>query len=174
MSLSRRLARPLVAAGIGYLALGALRDPAPLAPKAARVTDAVVPRLRGLGLPLPQDTAALVRLNAAAQIGGAALLGTGRAPRLGAAVLAGSLVPTTIAGHAFWAESDPVARKLHTMQFAKNTALTGALVIAAGDTDGRPGVAWRARRATRDARREAKHLARSARREAKLARATLT
>jgi len=45
------------------------------------------------------------------------------------------------------------------------------LGLAAGDTNGKPGVAWRARRAAKDARREAKHLAQSARHEAKLAKA---
>ena len=44
--------------------------------------------------------------------------------------------------------------------------MLGGLIIAAGDTEGQPGVAWRTRRVAKDARREAKHLARDARREA--------
>ena len=52
--------------------------------------------------------------------------------------------------------------------------MLGGLIIAAGDTEGQPGVVWRTRRAAKDARREAKHLARSARREAALARAKVT
>ena len=51
--------------------------------------------------------------------------------------------------------------------------MVGGLIIAAGDTDGKPGVAWRARHGVRDARREAKRLAHDARREAKLARARI-
>ena len=39
--------------------------------------------------------------------------------------------------------------------------------LAAGDTDGAPSLGWRARRAAKDARREARHLAKDARREAK-------
>ena len=50
----------------------------------------------------------------------------------------------------------------------------GGLMIAGLDTEGRPGLAWRARRAAKDARREAKHLAASARREAKLAAAQIS
>jgi hypothetical protein len=42
------------------------------------------------------------------------------------------------------------------------------------DTEGKPGVAWRARRAARDVRREAKVLARQARTEARLAKAHLS
>ncbi|MDP2774081.1 MAG: hypothetical protein Q8O61_11055, partial [Nocardioides sp.] len=60
------------------------------------------------------------------------------------------------------------------LHFFKNISVLGGLVIAAGDTDGKPGVAWRARRVAKDARREAKHLGHSARREAKLAKAQLT
>ena len=37
--------------------------------------------------------------------------------------------------------------------------MLGGLIIAAGDTEGQPGVAWRTRRAAKDARREARHLA---------------
>jgi putative oxidoreductase len=51
--------------------------------------------------------------------------------------------------------------------------MLGGLIIAAVDTEGRPGVAWRARRAAKDARREASHLAATARREAKLAAAQI-
>ena len=83
-------------------------------------------------------------------------------------------MPTTLAGHRFWAESDPAAKKMQPMQFFKNLVLTGAMIIAAGDTDGKPGLAWRTRRAAKDARRQAKHLASATRREAKLAKAQLT
>ncbi|WP_139980789.1 DoxX family protein [Nocardioides litoris] len=158
MSLSRLVARPLIASGILYGAQGVLRNPAPVAPKAAPVTDKIVPAAQRAGLPLPEDTVQLVRLNAAAQIVGALAIGTGRAPRLGAAIVAASLVPTTIAGHAFWAESDPAAKKTHTLQFFKNLTMIGSLIVVAGDTDGKPGVAWRTRRAAKDAQREAKHL----------------
>jgi putative oxidoreductase len=158
MSLSRLVARPLIAAGIIAMAQGSLRNPSLVAPKAQSVTDKVVPAVKKAGVPLPEDTETLVRLNAATQIAGALAIGTGRAPRVGAAVVAGSLVPTTVAGHAFWTETDPGAKKMQTIQFFKNLALFGALVIVAGDTDGKPGVAWRTKRAAKDARREAKHL----------------
>ena len=174
MSLSRLVARPMIAAGIIYLAQGALRKPEPVTPRAASVTDKVVPAMQKAGIPLPSDPESLVRLNAGVQIAGALALGTGRAPRLGAGLVAGSLVPTTIAGHQFWAERDPAAKKAQTMQFFKNLALTGAMIIVAGDTDGKPGVAWRTRRAAKDARRQARHLAKSARREATLAKAKVT
>ena len=51
--------------------------------------------------------------------------------------------------------------------------MTGGLVLAAVDTQGRPGLAWRARRAAQDAQREARHARRLAKRDAKLARRNL-
>jgi len=101
-------------------------------------------------------------------------LATGRAPRISSAVLAATLVPTTLGGHRFWEEQDPMVRTQQRLNFFKNVSMLGGLLIAAGDTDGKPGVAWRARRVAKDARREAKHLAATARREAKLAKAQLT
>jgi uncharacterized membrane protein YphA (DoxX/SURF4 family) len=174
MSLSRRVARPLIAAGIIYAAQGVLRDPAQAVPRAKKVTDRVVPLARKAGVPLPEDTATLVRLNAAAQVTGSLALATGRAPRLGASVITASLLPTTVAGHSFWNETDPAAKQAQAVAFFKNLALFGAMLIVAGDTDGQPGVAWRARRAAKDARRQSKHLAGAARREAKLARAKVS
>ena len=116
----------------------------------------------------------IVRINAGVQIAAAAALATGRAPRLSSAVLAASLLPTTIAGHAFWHEQDPAARTLQRLNFFKGISLVGGLLIAGVDTEGRPGVAWRARRAAKDVRREAKVLARQARAEARVAKAHLS
>jgi uncharacterized membrane protein YphA (DoxX/SURF4 family) len=174
MSLSRTIARPMLASMFLVGGVNALRDPEKLAVRAKPVLDRVVPLLRQTPLPVPDDHVTVVRLNGAVHVGAGLALATGRAPRVSAAVLAASLVPTTLGGHRFWEEQDPTARTQQRLNFFKNLSMLGGLLIAAGDTDGRPGVAWRARRAARDARREAKHLAATARREAKLAKAQLT
>ena len=70
-------------------------------------------------------------------------------------------MPTTVAGHRFWEADDDASAQQQRLHFAKNLSLLGGLVIAAGDTDGKPGVAWRTRHLARTAKREAK-------REAKL------
>jgi putative oxidoreductase len=68
------------------------------------------------------------------QAGAGALLAVGVLPRLSALALAGSLVPTTLAGHAFWTFEDPALRKQQQIQFAKNVAmLAGLLYAVAGD-----------------------------------------
>jgi hypothetical protein len=60
------------------------------------------------------------------------------------------------------------------VQFFKNVSMVGGLLLAGVDTEGRPGVAWRARRAARDVRREARSLRRQAAAEARVAKARLT
>lgn len=176
MPLSRVIARPMLASMFVVGGYNAVRNADKLAPRATAVTDRLVPLARRVAprAPIPEDTATLVRLNGAAQLAAGLALATGRAPRLSSAVLATTLLPTTAAGHPFWEESDPAARTQQRLHFFKNISMLGGLLIAAGDTAGKPGVAWRARRAARDARREARHLAATARREARLAKAQLT
>jgi len=156
--------------------VNALKNSEAMAARAKKVTDRVVPLAQRAapGAPIPTDPQTLVRVNAAVQIGAAAALATGHAPRLASAVLAGSLVPTTLAGHAFWDETDPQARNLQRLQFFKNVSAFGGLLLASADTEGRPGLAWRTSHAVQDARKGSHRLARTARREAKLAKAQLT
>ncbi|MBC2934035.1 DoxX family protein [Nocardioides sp. zg-1228] len=176
MTITRLLARPMLATIFVAGGINALRNTEGHAQRAKKVVDQVVPVVEQVapGAPIPTDPATLVRINAGAQIVAAAALATGRAPRLSATVLAASLVPTTLAGHAFWNETEPQAKNAQRLQFFKNTSVLGGLLLAAVDTEGRPGLAWRARRAASDVRREARHVAKNARREAKLAKAQLT
>jgi len=50
-----------------------------------------------------------------------------------AAVLVGSLVPTTFAGHDFWNVEDPAARTAQRTQFLKNLTMIGGLLFAVLD-----------------------------------------
>ncbi len=174
MTLVRLAARPLLASMFVAGGVDALRNAEARATAAKPVIDRVLPMLKQRVPQLPDNPVTLVRINAVVQVGAALALATGRMPRTSSAVLAGSLVPTTLAGHRFWEQEDPQAKAMQRVQFFKNASMLGGLLLAAVDTEGKPGVAWRARRAAADVRREAKVLARSARREAKLARAQLT
>lgn len=71
-----------------------------------------------------------VRANAALMIAGGALLVLGVLPRLSAALLAASLVPTSLAGHPFWKKEGP-ERKQQATQFLKNSATIGGLLLLA-------------------------------------------
>jgi putative oxidoreductase len=175
MTVTRLIARPMLASMFVVGGLDSLRNAKEKADAAAVVTDRIVPLAERAApqLPIPSDPATLVRINGAAQVAAGLLLATGKAPRLTSTVLAATLLPTTAAGHRFWEVEDPAQRAGQKVHFFKNVSMLGGLMIAAVDTEGRPGVAWRARRAARDARREARHLAATARREARLAAAQI-
>lgn len=175
MAISRLLARPLLASYFVASGIDSVRNAESIAPDAKPVTDRFVPLVER-AVPqasVPTNPVTWVRINGAIQVVAGAALATGHFPRIASGVLAVSLVPTTAARYRFWEASDSSERRDQLTHFAKNASLVGGLMIAAGDTEGRPGLAWRARRAARDARREARHLARSAKREAKLVKAEL-
>ncbi|MTD59181.1 DoxX family membrane protein [Amycolatopsis sp. RM579] len=94
------------------------------------------------------DPVNLVRADALVKIIAGTTFATGKLPRLSALALAGSLVPTTAAGHPFW-EAKGEDKQQQLTHFLKNAALLGGLLIAAADTEGRPSVGWRARRAAK-------------------------
>ena len=93
------------------------------------------------------DTRQAVQANGALQMASGGLLALGRLPRLSALALAGSLVPTTLAGHRFWSETDPAKRSMQRVHFVKNVSMLGGLLLAAVDRSGKPSIAWRARHA---------------------------
>lgn len=172
MTVVRALARPLLSTIFIVQGAKALRDPEPHVAKAKPVADRFVPLVKKVtpaqvGDRIPDSTANLVRLNGAAQVLGGVALASGKGSRLAAVVLAGSLVPTTLAGHSFWQESDKAARAAQKVQFMKNLGLMGGLLLAAVDTEGKPGVAWRATHGAKVAKRETKRGAKLAKRETK-------
>ena len=84
------------------------------------------PRAAAIGIPFPELA---TRANGAAMVAGGVALATGVAVKPGAAVLALTLVPTTIAGHPFWTEEDPKTRAQQRIHFLKNLAMLGGLLI---------------------------------------------
>lgn len=171
----RSLARILLSSIFVSGGMDALLHPEPKVPAAQDVARQAAARLPGV----PEDnTELLVRANGGLQVVAGALLAVGRFPRLAALALAASLVPTTLAGHRFWEQRDEGQRKQQQIHFLKNASMFGGLILAALDTEGRPGLAWRTghaidhaeaavRRTRREARLAAKAAAASAR--AKLA-----
>jgi uncharacterized membrane protein YphA (DoxX/SURF4 family) len=129
----------------------AIRDPEALVPAAEPLVDRVVPVVKQYSPEqvagyVPENAVTLVRINGIAQVVGGAALATGKGRRLGALLLAGSLVPSTIAKHPFWKEQDPDARAQERNHFLKNVSLLGGVLLAAQDTEGKPSLAWRAQK----------------------------
>ncbi|MFW0793034.1 DoxX family protein [Gordonia sp. CPCC 205515] len=145
--LIRRIARPMLASVFVYAGIDSLRNPHKRAEMATPLIDKSVDVLpNSVTDSVPTEPLTLVRANGAVQVGGGVLLATGKFPRVASLALAGSLIPTTIAGHAFWEETDPVKKSMQRTQFLKNTSLLGGLLIAAVDTEAKPSLAWRGRR----------------------------
>lgn len=117
--------------------LNSIKHAPEMAPKAKPITDKIVETVRRAApqVPIPEDAATLVRANGAMHVAGALLLATGHFPRATSLVLAGSLVPTTLAGHRFWEESDPGMRQNQKVHFFKNVSMAGGLLMASLDPD---------------------------------------
>jgi uncharacterized membrane protein YphA (DoxX/SURF4 family) len=135
MTTARRTLAPLRPAarlltGSTYVLLGfdALRAPGGRVDLAAPLLDTI-----RTTVPLPADDEVVVRANAAVQVAAGTMLALGRAPRLSALVLAGSLIPTTLAGHPYWTIEDPAERKAQRIHFHKNLAMIGGLLLAVLD-----------------------------------------
>jgi uncharacterized membrane protein YphA (DoxX/SURF4 family) len=144
--------------------LDAFRHPGALAKRSSPLLDKAIPLLG-----LPDDKEMLVRANGVTQMVGGAMLAAGFLPRVGALAIATSLVPTTLAGHPFWKEEDPAQRKAQRVHFLKNVAMFGGVLLAAVDTAGKPGLAWRAQNLAGRSQRGASRAAKTAAREAKIA-----
>jgi putative oxidoreductase len=78
------------------------------------------------GIPQPEQA---VVLNAAVMVFAGFLLALGIAPRLAAALLLGSMIPTTLVGHPFWKEEPGPQRQNQQTQFLKNLSLIGGLLM---------------------------------------------
>src|SRR3712207_1410999 len=158
--LLRRVARPMLAALFINGGIQALRYPSGHAQAARPVLDAVAPAVDAateavapvadkapidVSVRRPDDEL-LVQFDGAVKVVAGSLLALGKPPRLSAAALAASLVPTTLAGHRFWEETDPQKKQDQQIHFLKNLGLLGGLLIAAADTEGKPSLGWRARR----------------------------
>jgi putative oxidoreductase len=120
------LRTPIRAAGrVGLAAMfitggaDAMLSPGPRTTKAAE-----------LGVPLDPELA--VRVNGAAMLAAGVALALGLWPRLAAGVLAGTLVPTTLAGHPYWQFDDPAARRQQRTHFFKNVGLLGGALLVLG------------------------------------------
>jgi len=129
MRLVRTVARPMLASVFIAGGMDVLANPEPRAKLAKPVVDKVA-----AFVPLaPSDPKVAVALNAAVHVGAGSMLAAGILPRLTAVALATSLIPTTLAAHRFWELEDPALRSRHRVEFLKNCAILGGLLVVALD-----------------------------------------
>lgn len=136
----RRLARPLLGLAFIDSGIAALRDDGRRAERA-----------RALGV---QDPAQVTRAVAGVQVAAGTLLVLNRFPRLSALVLAATVVPDAVTGHAFWTEHDKLAKSNERALFTRDLGLLGGALVAAADTGGRESVPHLAKRQTKKAARK--------------------
>lgn len=148
MTLVRLVARPMLSAIFVSAGFSSIKNAPHLTDMARPVTDRLEPMLAGAtaSLPISLDATNMVRLNGLVHLVGGLMLATGRAPRVTSLVLAASLVPTTLAGHRYWEESNPQMRANQRVHLLKNISMAGGLLLASVDTEGRPSLTWRAKR----------------------------
>jgi uncharacterized membrane protein YphA (DoxX/SURF4 family) len=151
MTLLRAGARTMLASYFVVTGVKALRNPDQLVQAAEPLVDRVVPVVKKyapqqVATVVPEDAVNLVRANGAIQVVGGLGLATGFGRRLGAALLAASIVPSTVAKHPFWSRSNPEEKALDRAQFLKNTSLLGGVLLASLDTEGKPSLAYRAQK----------------------------
>ncbi|QIS05698.1 DoxX family membrane protein [Nocardia brasiliensis] len=150
--LLRRLARPLLATVFVVEGVDTLRHPESRVKAATELVQRGQRQLpEQYAAKLPNDPGTAVQVNAAAQVAGGVLLALGKAPRLAALVLAATVVPATVTEQDFWNEPDPAQKATKRNAFLKDLGLLGGLMIAAADTEGKPSLGWRGRRAARGA-----------------------
>jgi putative oxidoreductase len=159
MTVVRAVARPMLASIFAIQGYDTMSNPKRVAARAERVVRPLAERVPIV----PDQTEEAVRLNGAIQFTAGSLLALGVWPRLSALAIAATLVPTTVAGHRFWEAENEQDRAQQRIQFLKNLAIFGGLLITAADTAGRPSLAWRGRHAARSARRDLSLATRTAR-----------
>lgn len=148
MSLLRFVARSMLASYFVINGVKSFRHPQEYAGEAQGLADRVLPlvnssvpaSMRGY---LPEDTVGLVKCNGFLQVIGGVSLATGIGRRLGAGVLAVTMLPHVITSNPIKAKG--ADRSTAGSQLGKNVALLGGVVVAALDTEGRPNLAWRVR-----------------------------
>lgn len=151
----RKLARPMIASV--YIADGA--DIVMNTQAHVESTQTVTSNLRSL-LPrqyaafIPKDPETVAKAVGGTKIGAGSLLALGKAPRLSAALLALLALPTLITRNAFWSADSREEKVQRRQGFLTNLALIGGLAITSLDTEGKPGLKWRAGHAAKVANKK--------------------
>ncbi|MFC4555998.1 DoxX family protein [Georgenia faecalis] len=140
MSLTHRLARPLLASIFIADGLDALRRPDSHVERFRKAE----PLLEKVGLGgMAADPRLLVRATGAVTTVSAIMLATSRKPRTAALTLAAITVPLTLVNNPVWSAHDRGRKRELRRGLLRGASATGGLLLAALDRDGKPSLGWR-------------------------------
>lgn len=147
----RFIARPLLAASLVAGGVSRLRN-------ADATALQLRPALRQVATLVPAaataDELRVAKALGAVQAGVGVMLGLGKLARISALVLAGTAAVNALLEYREADLSVPEGRKKRRERLLLNLSLVGGVLLAAVDTNGRPGMAWRAEHLAADARRQ--------------------
>lgn len=140
----RRIARPMLAAWFVTEGSAAVRGSATHLEPARAGVDALAAQV-GFARPTDPQLRTIVQVHGGLTIAAGAALALGKAPRLAALLLALLTFPSVVAGLLASRSGTMSAEgKAEQQQRAlRAVSFTGAALIAAGDREGRPGLAWK-------------------------------
>lgn len=144
----RTFARPLLATPFAIDGVQMLRNTDEHADDAKSVAGtlrSILPKNVAGYIPAAPETN--VRLVGGTKVVAATMLGLGKAPRVASVALVATHVPTLITRRAFWKTDDESKKKDQRRGLVTDLALLGGLAITSADTAGKPGLAWRAKKA---------------------------
>ena len=148
----RKLARPMLASVYIADGVNTVKNSAERAQGAEKVAGALKSVLPAqYASYIPSDPETLAKIGGGVKIGAGSTFALGKAPRLSAALLAGSSVATLLGRNAFWEAKNEAEKSKLRNGALTNLALLGGVLIAAADTEGKPGIAWRAQDAAKRA-----------------------
>lgn len=148
----RKIARPMLASVFILDGVDALRK----TNERVDTTEDLIKRVRkivpaDIADAIPDSPKTVARILGGTKVGAGSLFAIGKAPRFAAATLAVTTLPTLISRDAFWAADEDGERRARLNNFATSSALLGGLFIASQDTEGKPGLKWRAEHASKQA-----------------------
>lgn len=159
MSLLRFVARSMLASYFVVNGVQALIKPdehtelaEPALALAPKLREALPEAARGY---IPGDAVSMTRCLATAQVVGGLSLATGVGRRLGAVALAATIAPSVVV-------AKPWRQSVDKAQLGTEVALLGGVLLAAVDTEGKPGLSWRLREQRRLAAEQKANLERAA------------
>lgn len=150
----RKLARPMLASVYVVDGVQTVLNPSSRRESAESVLTKVrafVPSQYRFLLPSSPETAA--QISGGVKAGAGTLFALGKAPRTSAVLLAATAVPALVGRNAFWEADDDKEKARRRNGAVTDAALLGGILLATVDTDGNPGVQWRAKKAARNAKR---------------------